>query len=957
MEQQLFAAAQLSFQALSQHEADLLRCIEAGLDYNSSLEEPARRTQISASLLRWLCTSNVARSQITGRGIRVFDAEIHGLLDLQYIDCPFPLVFERCSFSDKVDLSFARLPQLRIFECTLTRLESPQIRITESMILSKSVFSGPVHLQSSRIGGNLRFFDSQVLAGTDVAINLEGTQIDGALQFTGHRFRAHGSLRLFGLSVRRNIECSGTIYVTRGDAITLEQATISGAVLLRSGFRALGRVRVFETTVAGTLDLQGARLSARDEPALLIAGSTIGRSILLHEDRHYKPGTALRSVRGIAIRRSVVGENIDVRGAVIRSRRHVALNILDTTVRGRIIANRLDARGRVSLNRTVVANDVELNDARVACDTGHAIHGIGLECRGAFFMEKAEIAGPISLQHIIVANDLVARGLVVTNNKSGGFLALQNGKFGTGISLQDARIVGRLIAPNLTSNATVNLSGTRTAGIELHYSKIGLDLLLGGAALTALAREPALSLDFADVKGSIVADSRFSAKGSIKLNSCSVSGSVYLRDPALDGGGGPVIIAPFARIGNNMVLAGGTAKGPIVLGKSVIEGALDLSGLAIDANGHATVSAIGATMRGGLRLGNGFTANGRVEFDRANVVGDVFFGDCSISGPDDAVSLEAATIQGDLQIGFTVTIEREESGAIFNGTVNLMRATISGEADLSCATFNRGTANNSAQEVLRLNRTRIDGSLLLIDDFTANGIVDLRDAKVTAIHDTRDRWPAEDAMRLDGLTYEALRPLDTDERLVWLSRQRSALQAVSSWQPYEQLAKALRQQGLDRHARKVMIAKERAITDSTTSRRRRYALRLFGLAMGYGYEPQRALIAAPLLIVMMAIVFLTGANGLMVPVNDVARKEFVAGKPLPEGYPPFNSIVYPIDVLVPVVSLQQKEFWRPNAAQRCTSGPKECGAWLRFALWFYVAAGWLITTLAVAGFTGLIRRT
>ena len=89
-------------------------------------------------------------------------------------------------------------------------------------------------------------------------------------------------------------------------------------------------------------------------------------------------------------------------------------------------------------------------------------------------------------------------------------------------------------------------------------------------------------------------------------------------------------------------------------------------------------------------------------------------------------------------------------------------------------------------------------------------------------------------------------------------------------------------------------------------------------------------------------------------VFDHSLKDSATGlgrdwKPLPPGYPPFQPILYSADVLLPIVNLQQKDYWAPNSER-----PR--GYWARLYLPLHILAGWFFTTLFVVGVTGLIRR-
>jgi hypothetical protein len=67
------------------------------------------------------------------------------------------------------------------------------------------------------------------------------------------------------------------------------------------------------------------------------------------------------------------------------------------------------------------------------------------------------------------------------------------------------------------------------------------------------------------------------------------------------------------------------------------------------------------------------------------------------------------------------------------------------------------------------------------------------------------------------------------------------------------------------------------------------------------------------------------------------------------SYPQFNAWVYSADVLLPVVSLEMQSYWLPN-------DQSPFGVFARWYLWVQIIAGWALTLLAVAGFSGLIKQ-
>jgi hypothetical protein len=121
---------------------------------------------------------------------------------------------------------------------------------------------------------------------------------------------------------------------------------------------------------------------------------------------------------------------------------------------------------------------------------------------------------------------------------------------------------------------------------------------------------------------------------------------------------------------------------------------------------------------------------------------------------------------------------------------------------------------------------------------------------------------------------------------------------------------------------------------------------LMDATCGHGYRPW---LAAAWIILFIAIGYVVFN---LDPADRVPLKEPAASlypKSIPEGYPPFLPLVYSADILLPIVNLQQKDYWAPNSAR-----PR--GYLARLYLPLHILAGWFFTTLFVVGVTGLIRR-
>ena len=153
--------------------------------------------------------------------------------------------------------------------------------------------------------------------------------------------------------------------------------------------------------------------------------------------------------------------------------------------------------------------------------------------------------------------------------------------------------------------------------------------------------------------------------------------------------------------------------------------------------------------------------------------------------------------------------------------------------------------------------------------------------------------------------------------------------------------------------------------------------RLSGAVVGYGYRPSLALVWLAGFLVLGAAWFDAAyEDGAMVP-NDTrvllsdgwtaceTLRAFGGGREKDEtvtacwlrsgkgiDYQRFQPLTYAADAFLPIVNLHQEPAWIPQ--------PERATHWLtrqsRIFLWLYIAIGWALTALAVAGFTGLVKR-
>ncbi|KNE82152.1 MULTISPECIES: hypothetical protein [Streptomyces] len=370
------------------------------------------------------------------------------------------------------------------------------------------------------------------------------------------------------------------------------------------------------------------------------------------------------------------------------------------------------------------------------------------------------------------------------------------------------------------------------------------------------------------------------------------------------------IDAGMVRVEGRLSVRSSVLRGRLSLMNAQVTGELILSGAHLSAPGDWALFAGGLVMGGAVFCRGGFTADGGLRLLGAQLSGGLFMERARCHNPGDAALLaDNATIA-------TLVCSQ---GFTARGAVRLRGATISGRLTLDGAVLDGG---DTALDCARMHAD----DLVLTPAVPPSGAVDLRGARVTALHDRRGAWP--DTVRLQGFVYGDLHGDDdagreaVGHRLAWIRREPGYAP-----QPYEQLAGWYRQIGHDDDARRVLLAKQRHRRRTLRPAGRAWGHLLDG-TVGYGYRPWLAGVWLAALALLG-----TGVFGAHTPV---------AAQP-GEGAP-FSALVYTLDLLIPIGGLGQRNAWY------WTGGAP---AWLAYAL---IAAGWVLTTAVVAGVTRTLNK-
>jgi len=387
-------------------------------------------------------------------------------------------------------------------------------------------------------------------------------------------------------------------------------------------------------------------------------------------------------------------------------------------------------------------------------------------------------------------------------------------------------------------------------------------------------------------------------------------------------------------------------------------------------------------------LRQGFVAAGEVRLLGARIGGDL---DCSRgtfrNSGGKALSMDGAVVDG--AVVFTKKFTSE-------GEVRLVGAKIGWSLGCEGSKF-----SNEGGDALNAQGAHVEGAFFL-RRVEIEGTVDLTSMSGRTLADEAECWPAR--IELSNFRYDAIScssPRDARRRIDWLSRQLPPRDLNP--QPWRHLAAVLHKQGHEADARKVMIEywwrRTRHESPKWMQRgiiakifhwsalalgfvmriiERVFALPmrvLFGAIIGHGYARWRAF--AWLLVLWIVGVAIFGWNyhdPIHTPMREaqplamrsrIAIAEIDAQMEVSPSadrlteleqargehvwvetrYPAFNPLVYSLDTLLPIVDFNQETYWTPKDGWRRS-----------FFLPFQIAMGWVVTTLFVVSFTGLVRR-
>ncbi len=568
--------------------------------------------------------------------------------------------------------------------------------------------------------------------------------------------------------------------------------------------------------------------------------------------------------------------------------------------------------------------------------------------------------GEVLLVGASIDGDLTCVGATF-ENPGGKALSLDRARINGNVFLRDgftAKGEVRLVAANIEgdldcASGIFENRGSRALGAERAKVKGNVylfdgfvakgDVVLSGTAIdgdlvcsNGIFENPGGSaLDISDAKigHGVFLRNGFAAKGMVELVRADIGGALDCNGGTFENPGDYAIFADYVRVKGPVFLRDGfRAIGEVRLVAANIEGGLDCAGGMFENPSGIALLADRAKITAGVYLANGFAAKGEIRLLGADIDGNLDCNGGTFDNPDDeALSADSARINGNVFL---------RDGFAAKGEVRLRGVKI--RMDLDCV---GATLENPGGRALNAGGARVEGSLFLRDlAAPPKGQVDLSYAHVGVVVDRLADWPSPGELVLDGFVYDAFgggAPTNLEARLEWLSRQPKG----KYWpQPYEQLAKVLREMGHERASREIAIAQQRALRKSgQLGIWSRAWNRILDVVIGHGYKPWRAIWLILGLPFIGAIVYgLAFEFGLM---RSLQTGVLVSS----QDYIHFQPLIYSLDVLIPGMDFDQARSWSPN-----NDNSLSLFVWMFIVLQDFIA--WTTAIIIAAALPNLVTR-
>ncbi|MGY6657626.1 hypothetical protein ACXIZN_36240 [Amycolatopsis sp. TRM77291] len=449
---------------------------------------------------------------------------------------------------------------------------------------------------------------------------------------------------------------------------------------------------------------------------------------------------------------------------------------------------------------------------------------------------------------------------------------------------------------------------------------------------------PALTAEDLRIDGDLLLDdARFTGSGersAVRLLGAHIGGQLGAERMHCDNSTGPALTADGLRVDLDVFLddarfTGSGARGAVRLHSAHI-------GRVLSARGMHSENSTGRALHASRLQVDAYLEMDETRFTGSGEQAAVWLHAARIGGELGATRMHVVNSSGpafyadDLQVGGSMWLEDSWlTGSARHGGVLLHSARVGGQLSFVGTRIFSGAA-----EGVDLEGAKVAGAVIL-------------PAELVCLQPWGRSCPCSRRISLDGFTFDALISIDWHEWL-HLIRFHTASYSPSS---YQQLAAIERAAGHDGNARRILIAQQqdlhRLAPEGLGGWLPRSVHQLWGILAGYGYRARRT--AAALLLALAAAVGLGLWAGHVETSPGYAAERTVGSGTPGQQCTPVELIGLGLDRGLP--------FAPTGLRARCDlDTTTTSGQVFTVAVWIVQAAVWGLATLALAGYTGLIRK-
>ena len=665
-------------------------------------------------------------------------------------------------------------------------------------------------------------------------------------------------------------------------------------------------------------------------------------------------------------------------------------DLLEKAARGEFCARGWDCPSEGTDENTVRGQFLRF--VALGGDNTHPLHDHGIRLGGAFIKGQLDFGGAVIPENLNLFRCKLNENIILRD------CCAETVNFG---GCQVAGIVGDrfeatgsvFLRNKFCSEGSVRLLGAKIEG--------NLDCSSG----QFLGPDISLHCDRIEVSGRIFLKGEFQAKCMVSLLGAQIGGTLECDNGKFNDPKKGIECGGMETRGSVLMRNGFQSLGAVRLLGAKINGDFSCRNGKLLNTEHSLV-AQKASIAGAIHLDRGFLALGKVDLSGCTVGGMLSCVSATFSCPDQALFASRIKVGNNVNIG---------SGCKVAGQISFQGAQIDGDLIFTGGSFDRKIKWDKVNETtcINLRNANVHGTIFWRDINIARGELNLAGASCRTLNMEHSSWQKPSQIRLDNFTYKGFNQLaeTTSSRfwLDWISRQPvDHLTKRFRPRPYQQLADVLQSMGHEEEARVVRIERKKRQSAYTRLYERkpkdpidrgyRHLINFWNLVQGgviaHGYRPGLAVIWLLGIVAIGAFIYeIAAVKGIITPTHPLIFKEAVwtgdveniplaqipKGKipigcrknwvypdgdklasacaaQVPSEYSTFSSIVYSLDIAIPVVNFRMENDWSPRVVHWETGEPDLAGWMVRFWEWLQIGLGWMFSLLFVSAIGGIIRR-